>query len=99
MRAAAFLQLSAGPADLPIAPEQLADGLFAIPAIPDEPSQGAAPGTGKQARRKGRRGEKDPAAAAEGAPGGSVVGLLQAGGGEEVEVTLEGLHRHDLELM
>jgi hypothetical protein len=81
-------------------PEQLEDGLFAIPSLPDAPSEGAAPGTSKQGRRgKGRRGSKDAAAAAEGAPGGSSGGLLQAGGREEVELALEGLHRHDLELM
>lgn len=66
-----------------------------MPSMPDGGEVQSGPsGASSKGRRRGARG-----AAAEAAAGGSGGGLLGAPEGGEVALSLEGLPRHDLELM
>lgn len=77
------------------AQQALSQGLFVMPSLPDGEVVSGPSGASSKGRRRGARGD----AAAEAAAGGSGGGLLGGAEGGEVALSLEGLPRHDLELM
>lgn len=79
---------------------QVGDGLFIMPSLPDGLEEEAVSGGASGSRRKvrsGKRGGASEGAVAEGAGYGG--GLLLGEGQEEMALSLDGLPRHDLELL
>ncbi len=80
---------------------QVGDGLFVMPSLPDALGEEAVSGGASGSRRTGRSGKRSggasEAAAVEG--GGFGGGLLLGQGQEEMALSLDGLPRHDLELL
>lgn len=86
---------------------QVGDGLFIMPSLPDGLEEEAVSGGASGSRRKVRSGKRGAGSGgAGGASEGAVAegagyggGLLLGEGQEEMALSLDGLPRHDLELL
>lgn len=84
----------------------MGDGLFVMPSLPDGMGEEAVSGGASGSRRTGRSGKRGAGSGAGGASEGAAAegagfggGLLLGQGQEEMALSLDGLPRHDLELL